>query len=437
MDRPNVVLIMADDLGYGDLSCYGSQKLRTIHLDRLAREGCRLTGFYAGCTVCTPSRMALLSGIYPARLGWKGGVIGHRIPSRNGLAPQVLTLAELFQEAGYSTALSGKWHLGEAADQLPMNQGFESCYYITKSNNQTKKLYRDGKLIADPFTNRLLSEQFTDHAIEFIRENSNRPFFLYLPYTAPHFPAEPHPDWKGKSSLGKYGDVVEELDARIGQLLKTLTELQLDQRTIVIFLSDNGPEPGQKKWATAAPYRGLKWSALEGGNRVPCLVRYPPRIPAGQVLPELTAAIDLFPTLASACGIDVESFPHSNPPLDGLNVWETWTQKSGSVHPRNQLLIWHGWGTLQAIRDGDWKLYVDQVPEIEATRKGPVLIHLPDDPAEKTNLAARHPELVKKMKKLARVELELLRKNSRPLGGPPMKPSIPKHPAWLDETKAP
>jgi len=212
--KPNVILIMADDLGYSDLSCYGSEVLRTPILDKMASEGMRLTSFYAGCTVCTPSRMALLTGAYPARVGWRGGVVGYGVRTVNGLAPEALTIAEVFKSAGYSTGLFGKWHLGDAASMLPMEQGFETAFYINKSNNQTKKLFRGDELIANPFDNRRLTEQFTVEAIRFIQAERDQPFFLYLPLTAPHFPAQAHPDWQGKSKLGAYGDVVEELDSR-------------------------------------------------------------------------------------------------------------------------------------------------------------------------------------------------------------------------------
>ena len=217
--KPNLILIMADDLGYQDLSCYGSTKHKTPVLDKLAKEGIRLTSFYAGATVCTPSRMALLTGAYPPRAGWRGGVVGYGIKPLNGLAPEALTMGEVFKGAGYETALIGKWHLGDSPELQPMNQGFDTAYYIKKSNNQTKKLWRGDKLEADPFNNSRLTEQFTHEAISFIKTNREKPFFLYLPFTAPHFPAQAHPDWKGKSANGAYGDVVEELDARIGEIL--------------------------------------------------------------------------------------------------------------------------------------------------------------------------------------------------------------------------
>ncbi len=416
--QPNVILMMADDLGYGDLSCYGGDAIKTPVLDKMASEGVRLTSFYAGCTVCTPSRMALLTGAYPARVGWRGGVVGYGVKPVNGLAPEVLTVAEVFKSAGYSTALFGKWHLGDAPSMLPMNQGFDLAYYITQSNNQTKKLYRDSELIEHPFDNRRLTEQFTAEAIQFIEVNQARPFFIYIPFTAPHFPAQAHPEWKGKSKLGAYGDVVQELDSRVGQILQTLHDCQLDEKTIVIFTSDNGPEPGQKKWARATPFRGLKWSSLEGGNRVPSIVRWPGVIPAGHVSDELTAAIDVFPTLAHACGIELTRVTPGSPKIDGVNVWNTLIDKPDNRHARTELLYWDGWSVPQAIRVGDWKLYFDQVKELPDSSDGPVLINLREDTAEQTNLSDKHPQKVRDMKELARQRLADIQSNAVPLGGP-------------------
>ena len=431
-DRPNIVLIMADDLGYGDLSCYGSESIHTPVLDQLASDGMRLTDFYAGCTVCTPSRMALLTGAYPPRAGWRGGVVGYGLKTVNGLAPSALTMGEIFQAAGYRTGLIGKWHLGDTPQLSPMNQGFDSTFYINKSNNQTKQLWRGEKVVADPFDNRRLTERFCHEAIQFISRNRERPFFLYLPFTAPHFPAQAHPDWDGKSGTAAYGDVVQEMDHRVGQILAALEEHQLEGKTIVIFLSDNGVEPGQKKWARSTPFRGLKWSSLEGGNRVPCIVRWPGRIPAGKTNSELTAAIDLLPTLAKACQIRLPDNIAGSPKLDGVDVLGTLESRADFVHPRTSLLVWHGWGTLQAIRVGDWKLYLDEIKELPATKTGPMLVNLADDPAEQSNLSERHPDKVAAMLQSATQQLAEIRANAIQIGGPvPAKGKIPKQPRWL------
>ena len=417
-NQPNVILMMADDLGYNDLSCYGSKRQKTPVLDKLAEEGLRMTSFYAGATVCTPSRMALLTGAYPPRLGWNGGVVGYGLKPQNGLAPAARTIGEVFKEAGYKTALIGKWHLGDTPELHPIGQGFDLTYFIDKSNNQTKKLWRGRDLEADPFDNRRLTENFIKEAVAFIKSSKKDPFFLYLPFSAPHFPAQSHPDWEGKSANGAYGDVVEELDGRIGELLKVLKDEELKKNTIVVFMSDNGTEPGQKKWGSGEPFRGLKWSALEGGTRVPCILRFPRVIPSGVVSDKLTTAIDLLPTLASACGIKLKEGPSVVPKIDGLNLWASWQGKT-KTHPRSSLLYWQGWAVPQAIRVGDWKLYLDKVKEIPGTNKAPVLIDLSTDPGEEKDLASKYPEKVKDMKELAIELLSEIEENSISLGGPP------------------
>ena len=430
--RPNVILIMADDLGYGDLSCYGSKKNRTPELDKLAASGMRLTNFYSGATVCTPSRMALLTGCYPARLGWPGGVMGHKMSSKTGLNPAIPTIAEIFKAANYRTALSGKWHLGEAPGFLPNDRGFEETYYIRSSNNQTKKLWQNNKLIADPFDNRLLTQLFTDAATKFIRTPSDKPFFLYLPYTAPHFPAEAHPDWRGKSNNEAYGDVVEELDARIGEIITALKETNQEKNTMVVFLSDNGPEGSQRPFNSAEPQRGGKWTSLEGGTRVPCLISYPGTIAAAQVNDEIVAAIDLLPTLTHFCGIKRE-LKKDAPPLDGRIFWSAFSERDKSAPPRESLLFWEGWATPQAIRVGSWKLYFDEVKEIPATKSGPALFDLTKDPKEENNLAAQQLERVAAMLLQARTELKDIDEHSLPLGGNlnHSPANSAKQPRWL------
>ena len=340
-------------------------------------------------------------------------------------------MGEVFKGAGYKTALIGKWHLGDTPELHPASQGFDTTYFIDKSNNQTKKLWRGRELEADPFDNRLLTENFINEGIKFIRSNKEDPFFLYLPFSAPHFPAQSHHEWKGKSANADYGDVVEELDGRIGELLKVLKDEELEKNTIVVFLSDNGTEPGQRKWGSGAPFRGLKWSALEGGTRVPCIIRFPDVIPAGEVTDKLTTAIDLLPTLASACRIPLGKESESVPKLDGLDLWESLRGKTDS-HPRTSMLYWQGWAVPQAIRVGDWKLYLDKVKEIKGSNNGPVLIHLRSDPAEEKNMSQEHPDKVKEMKALAEKLLTEIEKNVVSLGGPqsPRK-ATKKRGLWL------
>lgn len=385
---PNVILIMADDLGYRDLGCYGHPSIKTPALDKLAAGGARLTGFHSGATVCTPSRMALLTGAYPVRLGWTKGVAGYLMDMREGMSPEALTLAEILRSEGYATALSGKWHIGDQPATRPPAQGFADAYYLTHSNNQLKTIWRGEEATDEPFDNRLLTEKFTAEAIRFVKENREKPFFLYLPYTAPHFPVEAHPYWKGKSAFGAYGDVVEEMDARIGELLDAVREAGLEKETIVVFTSDNGPQKGEQ--SSAHPLRGMKWSALEGGTRVPCIVSWPGKITPGTESDMLIAAIDLLPTLSRACGIDWKSKSTGKPPIDGLDLWDALLGEE-NAQQRTELLHWHGMSADPlALRSGDWKLVLREDPKKETP---PALYNLREDPSESKDLSAANSEL--------------------------------------------
>lgn len=427
--KPNVILIMADDLGYGDLSCYGSRYNRTPILDKLAAGGVRLTDYHSGNTVCTPSRMALLTGSYPPRVGWKGGVLGYKMQASGGLSEEARTIAEVFKAGGYRTGMCGKWHLGSAPERLPQGQGFDHAFYITMSNNQTTSLWRNGELVVDPFDNSRLTEEFTREAVEFIRADRKRPFFLYIPYTAPHFPVEAHPEWKGKSNNRDYGDVVEEMDARVGEILSALKELKIEDETIVIFTSDNGPQGGRKNKTVADPYRGGKWSSLEGGTRVPCIVSWPGSVPAGEVCEKLVASIDWVPTLAAACGLGLGA-GDSPVPLDGVSVWPTLVG-TGQEHARKDMLYWDGWATPHAIRVGHWKLFFSDVEDVEGSADGPVLFDLSKDFTEQTNLGKAHPDRVQEMLVLARERLADIAEKSLPLGGGAQKFSESRKPKWL------
>ncbi len=311
-------------------------------------------------------------------------------------------------------------------------QGFDDSYYIKLSNNQTTELWRDDALIEDPFDNRLLTEKFTQEAVRFIKTNKDEPFFLYVPYTAPHFPVQEHPDWKGKSAFGAYGDVVEELDHRIGDILRTLESEGLTKRTIVVFLSDNGPQEGQQ--ARATPYRGQKWQALEGGTRVPCILSWPGVIPAGRESDALIAAIDLLPSLSHACRIDLASITSGSPVIDGVSVWNTLIGSKDAPHARQELLYWHGKNGFQAIRSGDWKLFLDREaaqlpgsgsrtgsdsPTEPGTRPpagtGPALFNLALEANELTDVSAQYPERVKAMLELAKKRLAEVERNTIPL----------------------
>lgn len=416
-DRPNVILMMADDLANEDLSCYGSTRIKTPRIDALASQGVRLTSYYAGNPVCSPSRMALLSGSYPARLGWRWGVQGCGFAPKTGMSPKVYTIAEAFRDGGYRTAITGKWHLGDN-NMRPEDQGFDSAYYIRMSNNQNRDMYRDGELVQKKWDNALLSETFTEEAIRVINEKSDKPFFMYLPWTAPHFPADPHPDWLGKSGKdknGKYIDTVQELDHRVGQILDALDKAGKADNTIVIFTSDNGRQGGQEGPNPKPPFSGKKWHSKEGGTRVPCIVRWP-GLEAGRVSNDLMTSIDWYPTLAAACFLQI-ALPDDAQKIDGVEVWDAMIENQHRPDPRSELLYWHGKGQATAIRIREWKLFFNEGDKGDPdTSDGPVLYNLKDDPKETTNLAAKHPDKVKAMLASAKELLQDVYENQVPIG---------------------
>ncbi len=427
--RPNVVLMMADDLASNDLSCYGGRNIETPCIDRLAARSLRLTSYYAGSTVCTPSRMALLSGAYPARLGWRWGVLGYGFPPKTGMSADVYTIAEAFRDAGYYTAMTGKWHLGDQSME-PGEQGFSSSLYIRMSNNQNRDMYRDGALVEADWDNRTLTEAFTREAIRVIEADRDEPFFLYVPFSAPHFPAAPHPAWAGRSGDGraaKYKDVVEELDARVGQLLDALAASGKADDTIVIFTSDNGRQSGQEAAEPDPLYRGKKWQSLEGGTRVPCIVHGPGRVQARHS-DAVVSAMDLFPTLASACGVKLD-LPDRAQQLDGVDLWPLFTgSRAGGAAGRAELLYWHGKGQATALRSGRWKLRFHagkDKPEDPALTSGPELYDLDADVLEREDVSAAHPDVVRSMMARARALLEGVYAEQVPVGTTP--DALPTH----------
>ena len=435
--KPNVILVMVDDLGYYDLGVYGHPKMKTPHLDRLAHGGVRLTDFYSGAAVCTPSRMALMTGSYPVRLGWRKGVAGYKMGRHDGMSGEALTIAEIFKSEGYVTAMSGKWHIGDQEDTDPIAQGFDTFYGLYMSNNQTKKLLKNRNVVEDPFENRLLTQKISDEALQVIRVNQDKPFFLYVPYTAPHFPVEAHPDWQGKSEFGVYGDVVEELDARLGAIFAELDKLGLKEKTIVVFCSDNGPNPGEM--ANCLPFRGEKWSALEGGTRVPCIISWPGKIPGGRVYDGLTSSMDLLPTLSEMCGIDWTAKSKGGVLVDGLSFWLN--LKGEGKYPRDELLYWHGMHhEPQAIRVGNWKLFFESEHaltgsgtrrkteeqaqfleryDINVVKGKPMLFHLKKDAGELDDVSEQYPEKVKELRdRAAQIMKQIKEDKMLPLSTP-------------------
>ncbi|MGD8866381.1 MAG: sulfatase [Gemmatimonadales bacterium] len=406
-ERPSIVLIFADDLGYGDLSAYGHPTIHTPQLDRMAEEGIKLTSFYVSSPACSPSRFALLTGRYPIRanLRWALG------PEESWSLPDSeLTLAEALKTQGYRTAAIGKWHLGSWPGSFPTEHGFDSYFGLLYSNDmmppwvQTERpleLWRDTLAIEYPVDQNTLTERYTEEAIRFIREAGDEPFFVYLAHSMPHVPLHTSERFRGRSAGGLYGDVIETIDWSAGRILDVLEEEGLDERTLVIFTSDNGPwsempermfrEGRIQPWdaGTAGPLRGSKATTWEGGVRVPFIARWPGRIPAGRVGAEMATTMDLYTTLLGLAGAE----PPADRALDGLDVWPFLTGRAGS--PREYFYYVYP-DRLEAVRDRAWKLVVRRSESEQAAIFE--LYDLRVDPYERWDVAAAHPDVVERLK---------------------------------------
>src|SRR5438094_1670239 len=340
----NIVFIYADDLGYGDLGCYGS-KIPTPNIDRMASQGVRLRQFYSASPVCSPARAALLTGRYPTRVG----VPRVLFPSdSNGLPDSETTLAQILKAQGYRTMCVGKWHLGSLPQFLPTNRGFDEFFGIPYSNDMyPRPLMRNTEIIEQPANLATLTARYTEQAQDFLTRSKDGPFFLYMPHTFPHIPLAASPRFRGKSKLGLYGDTIAELDWSVGEVLRTIQESGLDQNTLVMFSSDNGP------WyqGSAGNLRGRKGSTYEGGVREPFVARLPGRIPEGLVSGGVASAMDILPTVARLCNARLPDNP-----LDGIDIWPLLTGQTESIE-REALLYFDDW-QLQCARLGRWKLHV-------------------------------------------------------------------------------
>lgn len=411
-ERPNVVIIFADDLGYGDLGCYGSPTIRTPHLDRMAAEGLRFTDFYSAAEVCSPSRAALLTGRYPIRSGMCGGRRVLFPNSKGGLPTNEVTIAERLREKGYATAQIGKWHLGIHEGSRPLEQGFQHSLGLPYSNDMDARpklppgasgspnppldgwnvpLIRNGKTIEQPADQTTLTKRYTDEAVAFIRENKDSPFFLYFAHTFPHVPMFASPAFKGKSRAGIYGDAVEELDWSVGQVLDTLRSTGIGERTLVVFSSDNGPwlimgDQG----GSAGLLRDGKGSTWEGGMRVPGIAWMPGRINPG-VTSQLAGTLDLFPTVMGLTGTTLPE----GVTLDGVDLSPLLLE--GKNLPRRPFFYYRG-DQLFACRVGEWKAHFKtQTGYGQAkleTHEPPLLFDLGRDPSEKRNVAVDHPDVL-------------------------------------------
>ncbi|GAA6152235.1 sulfatase family protein [Pseudoteredinibacter isoporae] len=340
---PNVIVILTDDLGYGDLGSYGNEVIDTPNLDQMANEGVRFTNAYASASNCTPSRAGLLTGRYPIRSGMAHQVLF--VNDTHGLPLEEITIAEMLKESGYQTAIIGKWHLGHTETFWPTQHGFDYYYGLPYSNNQNPlALYRNRQKIEEPVVQQTLTQRYTSEAINFIRDNKDRPFFIYIAHTFPHVPLYASEDFVGKSEASLYGDVVEELDWSTGAILKSLKAMGLDQNTLVIFTSDNGPYQG----GVTAGLRSTKGTAWEGGYRVPFIARWPGEIPENKVSNGISMNIDLLPTIAT---ITRSELPKGRK-IDGRDIT---SMLKGSHDSPHEKLYFFADDDIAAVRTQNWK----------------------------------------------------------------------------------
>ncbi len=427
-EKPNFIIVFADDLGYGDLGCFGHPTIRTPHLDQMATEGMKLTSFYVAAPVCTPSRAGLLTGRLPVRSGMSGGGDKRVLypGDEGGLPPEEITIAELLQDAGYATACIGKWHLGDKPEYMPNSQGFDYFFGLPYSNDMNIEeghprhassmdpdadfhwwdvpLMRNGEIIERPADQNTLTRRYAQESVSFIKEHQDQPFFIYLAQTMPHVPLFASDDFRNESSRGRYGDVVEEIDWCVGEIIRTLRETGLAENTLVVFTSDNGPWL-RKKFAggSAGLLRDGKGSTWEGGQREPTIAWWPGRVPAGTVNSGIASTMDLFTTAVHLAGGKVPQ----DRVIDGMNLSELlFHDKAG---PRNLFFYYRG-DQLCAIRKGPWKAHFNtwdgysKVPP--ESHNPPLLYNLDQDPSEQHDIAADHPDVVKDLIQEAKGHLE-------------------------------
>ncbi|HJZ89928.1 MAG TPA: sulfatase [Gemmataceae bacterium] len=438
-DRPpNVVIVFADDMGYGDAGCFGNKTIRTPNIDRLAADGVRFTDFYVAQAVCSASRTALLTGCYPNRLG----ILGALNPSsRNGISDRETTLAQMLKAKGYATAIYGKWHLGHRQQFLPTRHGFDDYFGLPYSNDMwpshpTAK-FPDLPLIegeniveTNPDQSRLTT-RYTERAVKWIDKNKDKPFFLYVPHAMPHVPLFVSERGKGKSGGGLYGDVIEELDWSVGEIVAALKKHELEKNTLVIFTSDNGPWLSYGNHAgIAGPLREGKATSFEGGVRVPFVARWPVKIPAGSVCREPAMTIDLLPTIAKLAGADLPKLP-----IDGKDIGPMLRGEKGAKSPQEAYFFY--WGQeLQAVRAGKWKLHFpheyrtlkeagrDGKPGPYATAKIALsLFDLEADIGETKDVSGENPEVVARLKGLADRMREDLGDSAQKVTGKGVRPA--------------
>ncbi|MBL8227956.1 MAG: sulfatase [Bryobacterales bacterium] len=409
--RPNFIILFADDMGWSDLACYGHPTLRTPNLDRMADEGTRFTQFYAAASVCTPSRVGLLTGRNPVRAGQPNNTG----PDTNGGLPlSEILLPQVLKPLGYRTMAIGKWHLGyKPAQHLPTSRGFDSYFGLPYSNDMIPPwvktqtplhLYRNEEPLREMKEQSRLTEMYTDEAVKFIRESGDSPFFLYIPYAMPHLPVSAPEQRRGRSRAGLYGDVIETLDWSAGEILRTLKERNLDSNTMVVFTSDNGPwhnlpkrmlAEGVEPWHTGTKglLRGAKGTTYEGGIRVPGIMRWPGMIRSREVSMEMASTLDLFPTVVKAAGGEMPK----DRVYDGFDLMGL--LRNGGKSPRNEFYYVRG-RMLEGVREGSWKYRFARRNVTEGSAGDPAapeLFQLDWDPAEQYNMYARRTDIGRRL----------------------------------------
>jgi len=425
---PNFIVIFADDLGYGDLGCFGHPTIRTPNLDRMAAEGIRLTQFYSAGEVCTPSRAALLTGRYPVRSGMASSRRRVLFPnSGGGLPDEEITIAELLKKQGYATGCIGKWHLGHLPQYLPTRNGFDSYFGIPYSNDmKPTPLLRNEEVLEEPAQQDSLTKRYTQEAVKFITAHREGPFFLYFAHTFPHVPLFASEKFKQTSPRGLYGDVVEELDDSVGQVLAALKEQGLDENTLVIFTSDNGPWLTQKlRGGSAGLLRGGKGSTWEGGMREPTIAHWPGHIKPGSVSPALASTLDVFATLAALSGAELpEGLVLDSHDLTGVLTGD-------KESPRQDFFYYRG-TDLMAARLGPFKAHLqtqDGYGQPTADKHDPpLLFQLDNDPAEQYDVAKQNPEVLERIRASITAHLQSVKDVPSQLEIPLPKPGEPKSP---------
>jgi arylsulfatase len=462
--QPNIILIFMDDMGYADLSCYGSEHISTPNIDKLAASGIKFTDFHVAASVCTPSRTALLTGCYPHRLGLPKVLFpeGKNNPGNTGLHPDEQTMAELLKANGYATSMAGKWHLGDKKMFLPTQHGFDQYLGVPYSNDMTiapdmvlaeniflrngmtremiqhydelkidnknhqTPLLKNNEVVEFPADQTTLTQRYTEHSIDFINKQAGKsPFFLYVAHTMPHIPLFASTQWKGKSEAGLYGDVIEEVDWSVGEIMKALEKKGILNNTLIIFTSDNGPWLSYgNHGGSAGNLRGGKFDVFEGGFRVPCIMSFPKLIPKGGINDDLVTTLDILPTLCQITG-----FPLPAKKIDGISVLPVLKGKRMSKTLDNRYFYYFSDEKLLSVRKGNWKYFLPLTYKVvispgkdgkngktETYQQDEALYNLEKDLSESINVIKANPDIAVELRQALEAFNQTIKKEARPVG---------------------